>query len=114
MLHRIYHNEISKNDIDKIIFDKKVKHRLCDYPAQYITDLFSFTSSDASELRDFIENGVYTPTSLALCGGDIAKLGIFPKNMTAKVHKAVLYSVAGGDTQNTEESIIEFLNNLKI
>ncbi len=113
-LHKLYHEETSRDISGKTVFDKKVKRLLCDYPKEYIKDLFVFTDSDTPELSEFIENGVYSAGALALSGGEIASLGIFPQNATAKVLKKVLYNVAEGNIKNNKDDIIEFIKVLEI
>ncbi len=113
-LHMLYHKEIPLEQNGKIIFDKKIKRILCDYPAEFIKDIFVFTDTNTEQLDEFIDSGVYTVTSLEISGGEIANLGIFERNMTAKVLKEVLLSVATGETENTKDGIIAFLNNLEI
>ncbi len=113
-LHRLYHTEAASKEDGKIIFGKKIKRLFCDYPPEYISDIFDFTESDKTELEVFVKNGIYKPGDLALSGGDIAELGIFPKNMTAKVLRCVLYSVADGSLENSRDAILCFLNNFDI
>lgn len=113
-LHRIYNEQLSFDAGRKIIFDKDTKHLFCDYPPEYILDIYDFTGSDKTVVAEFSKNGIYTASALALGGGEIAASGLFPKNMTAKLLKQVLYRVCDGSLDNSREAILSFLKNFDI
>ena len=110
-MHTLYNSVLTRNG-KKIIFDEKTKIALCDYKTEYIEDLFVLSDSETTELHYFIKNGVYTLQKLAISGGDIASMNIFPKNETAKILHSVLYQVSLGKTLNTKASITQFLLDL--
>ncbi len=97
----------------KISLDTKIKHLLCDYSEGEILDIFHATDSDTSALLDFLENGVYKLSQLAISGNDIISTGLFKVSDTAKILKEVQKAVADGALQNEKEKIIAFLKNLK-
>lgn len=113
-LHRIYNELMSFETCGKIIFDKDTKHLFCDYPSEYILDIYDFAGNDKTAAVEFSKNGIYTASALAIGGGDIAKSGLFPKNMTAKLLKQVLYRVCDGSLENSREAILSFLKKIDI
>lgn len=113
-LHRIYNNQVEFDKDGQIVFNKKIKYLFCDYPTEYIFDIFDFTKSDKTLAEEFSKNGIYTQGALALGGGDIAATGMFPKNMTAKLLLQVLYAVCDGSLENSREAIFLFLKNFDI
>lgn len=111
-MYKLYHSVLTHSG-NKVIFDITAKRALCDFDTDYVVSAFEFSGSDCSELRYFVENGVYTAKKLALNGGDIATSGMFPKNETAKILKKVLYEVSSGKITNNKDSIFEYLSTLK-
>lgn len=103
-LHKLY-NKFGA----RIVFGKEIKKALCNEKAENIKDLFVFCNADTDELDYYLKNGVYQLSSLALCGGDIMELGIFPKQTISKLLQKALYSVAVGDIPNRRADIIDFL-----
>ncbi|MBR3995119.1 MAG: hypothetical protein IKI97_07545 [Clostridia bacterium] len=111
-MHTLYNSILTRNG-KKIIFDEKTKKALCDYKPEYIEDLFIFFDSFTDELYNFLKNGVYTTEKLAISGGDIALMGIFPKTETAKILRSVLYQVSLGKVLNKKTNITQFLFDLQ-
>ena len=58
---------------------------------------------------EYLESGIYTISKLAVSGGDIAGLGLFPKNETSKILKLILKHVACGEIENTKEAVTDYL-----
>ena len=98
----------------KLALDNSVKKLLCSESSEAVLDIFRFTDSDTAELSDYIENGVYTLEKLAIKGGEVVKLGRFPKQNTAKIMCAILFKVALGELENTAEAIFAFLESADI
>ncbi len=98
----------------RLTFDDSVKKLLCDAPSEAVLDIFRFTDSDTAELSVYIENGTYTLEKLAIKGGDVVKLGRFPRQNTAKIMRAILLKVALGELENTSEAIFAFLESADI
>ncbi len=109
---QLLYNDILTRDGNTVIFDNTAKKAFCDYPADYVRAVFEFSDSVCDELHDFIENGIYTNSKLAISGGDIVSLGLFPKPMTAKILHKVLYEVACDRVKNSKNDILNYLLQL--
>ena len=111
-MHLLYHKVLTQKD-NKIFFDNKTKEALCNYPSDYITDLFVYSKSNMYEYNDYLNTGVYTIKKLAVNGTDIIATGLFPKELTSKLLKYILKKTAIGRVKNTKKDILEFLNSIK-
>ena len=107
-MHRLY-NEILTRDGRKVLFDDKTKIALCEYKTEYICKVFAFSGSMCRNFFEYLESGIYTISKLAVSGGDIAGLGLFPKNETSKILKLILKHVACGEIENTKEAVTDYL-----
>lgn len=108
------YNALCGGTSKKLTLDGSVKKLLCSAPSEAVLDIFHFTDSDMAELSDYIENGIYTLERLAIKGGDIVKLGRFPRQNTARILRSILLRTALGELENTSEAILAFLENADI
>jgi len=112
-MHILYNKFLTRCG-EKIIFDDKTKLALCEYPCEYIHDLYVFSNSNITELENFSDNGVYTVSRLAISGGDIADSCLFPKNMTSKILNFILRNVATGKIRNEKKDILDYLSSISV
>lgn len=105
----ILYNEVLTRNGRRIILDDKLKEALCDYPSEYIRDLFVFSDSDTESLNNFLNCGVYTARQLAFSGSDIISCGLFDKSKTSILLKNALKAVAVGKIKNDREDILRYL-----
>ena len=107
-MHELY-SKILTRDGEKVIFDDKTRMALCDFKRDHVLSVFDFSGSANDEFCNFLQNGIYTNTDLAVSGGDIISCGLFPKEMTSRVLHAILYEVACGRLNNNKDDILNYL-----